>query len=53
MNLKIMLDMCKFIVSVLNFFDDVCFVFYFQQYFVIILFKYIFNENKFEFCIEK
>lgn len=29
MNLKIMLDMCKFIVSVLNFFDDVCFVFYF------------------------
>lgn len=53
MNLKTMSDMCKFTASVLNFFDDACSVPHFQQHFVIILFKHIFNENKLEFCAEK
>lgn len=53
MNLKTMSDMCKFTASVLNFFDDACSVPHFQQHFVIILFKHIFNENKLEFCTDK
>lgn len=51
MNLKTMSDICNLLP--VFFFDDACSVSHFQQHFVIILFKHIFNENKLEFCTEK